>query len=189
MKTFASIKVLGWERNFNLFSSLSTGSWLITVVSISVLCSGVGVMMLLALTVERYISVCHPGRTQPLIGPPRLIVCLIPLLTFLIYLPNAFRYELKPCLLSPGGPLFYQREDNKRLLDSVIYSTYKVTKGSSYCSASPPTLTLTILWYIPLECRKRKINFRSYLYHYFSSPSIRIQKKHTAFVNIDWQLA
>ncbi|XP_021939603.1 probable G-protein coupled receptor AH9.1 isoform X3 [Zootermopsis nevadensis] len=89
-------------------------------------CLGVGVMMLLALTVERYISVCHPGRTQPLIGPPRLIVCLIPLLTFLIYLPNAFRYELRPCLLSPGGPLFYQREDNKRLLDSVIYSTYKV---------------------------------------------------------------
>jgi hypothetical protein len=93
-------------------------------------------MMLLALTVERYVSVCHPGRTQPLIGPPRLIVSLIPLLTFLLYLPNVFRYELRPCLLSPGGPLSYQREDNKRFLDSVFYSVYKVrpdvtTKGES----------------------------------------------------------
>jgi hypothetical protein len=88
-------------------------------------------MMLLALTVERYVSVCHPGRTQPLIGPPRLIVSLIPLFTFLLYLPNAFRYELRPCLPSPSGPLYYQREDNKRFLDSVFYSIYKVTREAT----------------------------------------------------------
>jgi hypothetical protein len=104
-------------------------------------------MMLLALTVERYVSVCHPGRTQPLIGPPRLIVSLIPLLTFLLYLPNVFRYELRPCFLSPGGPLSYQREDNKRFLDSVFYSVYKVrpnvtTKGGR-CSNSVHALALT----------------------------------------------
>jgi len=83
-------------------------------------------MMLLALTVERYVSVCHPGRTQPLMGPPRLVVSLIPILTFLLYFPNVFRSELRSCFISPGGPLFYQRADNKRFLNSVFYSIYKV---------------------------------------------------------------
>jgi len=89
-------------------------------------CAGVGVMMLLALTVERYVSVCHPGRNQPFMGPPRLIVSLIPLMTFLLYLPNVFRNELKPCLPSPEGPISYQRQDNRRFLNSVFYSMYKV---------------------------------------------------------------
>ncbi|KAK9871533.1 hypothetical protein WA026_012907 [Henosepilachna vigintioctopunctata] len=31
-------------------------------------CLGVGVMMLLALTLERYVSVCHPGRARPILG-------------------------------------------------------------------------------------------------------------------------
>jgi hypothetical protein len=88
-------------------------------------------MMLLALTVERYVSVCHPGRNQPFMGPPRLIVSLIPLLTFLLYLPNAFRYELKPCLPSPDGPITYQRQDNRRFLNSVFYSMYKVCGNRS----------------------------------------------------------
>jgi len=83
-------------------------------------------MMLLALTVERYVSVCHPGRNQPFMGPPRVIVSLIPLMTFLLYLPNVFRYELKPCLPSPEGPISYQRLDNRRFLNSVFYSMYKV---------------------------------------------------------------
>ncbi|XP_069700869.1 probable G-protein coupled receptor B0563.6 [Periplaneta americana] len=89
-------------------------------------CLGVGVMMLLALTVERYVSVCHPGRTQPLMGPPRLIVALIPLITFLVYLPTGFRSELRACALAPGGPLLYQKRPNESFLNSVFYSVYKV---------------------------------------------------------------
>ncbi|PSN48146.1 hypothetical protein C0J52_23764 [Blattella germanica] len=85
----------------------------------------VGVMMLLALTVERYVSVCHPGRTQPLMGPPRLIVSLIPLLTFLVYLPTVFGNELHACT-TPGSTLVYQKQPNKEFLDSVFYSVYKV---------------------------------------------------------------
>jgi hypothetical protein len=85
---------------------------------------GVGVMMLLVLTVERYVSVCHPGSTQPVMGPPRLIVPLIPLFTFLLYLPSAFRYQLRLCA-SPDGPLFYERED-RSWPSSVIYLVYKV---------------------------------------------------------------
>lgn len=32
--------------------------------------AGVGVMMLLVLTIERYVSVCHPSFTRPVMGPP-----------------------------------------------------------------------------------------------------------------------
>ena len=32
---------------------------------------GVGVLMLLVLTIERYVSVCHPTHMRPALGPPR----------------------------------------------------------------------------------------------------------------------
>ncbi|KOC61501.1 putative G-protein coupled receptor [Habropoda laboriosa] len=90
-------------------------------------CLGVGVMMLLALTVERYVSVCRPGQhTRPLCGPPHLTVILIPLATFLVYLPSAFRGEITTCLLAPGGPVIYQKRENQSYLDSMFYQVYKV---------------------------------------------------------------
>ncbi|KAK0075329.1 hypothetical protein PV325_007040 [Microctonus aethiopoides] len=90
-------------------------------------CLGVGVMMLLALTVERYVSVCHPGQhTRPLCGPPHLTVTLIPLATFLVYLPSIFRGEITTCLISPAGPLLYQKRDNISFMHSVFYQIYKV---------------------------------------------------------------
>ncbi|XP_076170579.1 putative G-protein coupled receptor B0563.6 [Ptiloglossa arizonensis] len=90
-------------------------------------CLGVGVMMLLALTVERYVSVCHPGQhTRPLCGPPHLTVVLIPLATFLVYLPSAFRGEITTCFLAPGGPVIYQKRENQSFLDSLFYQVYKV---------------------------------------------------------------
>ncbi|XP_031840356.1 putative G-protein coupled receptor B0563.6 [Nomia melanderi] len=90
-------------------------------------CLGVGVMMLLALTVERYVSVCHPGQhTRPLCGPPHLTVILIPLATFLVYLPSAFRGEISACLLEPAGPIIYQKRENQSFLDSLFYQIYKV---------------------------------------------------------------
>lgn len=83
--------------------------------------------MLLALTVERYVSVCHPGQhTRPLCGPPHLTVVLIPLVTFLVYLPSVFRGEITTCLLAPGGPLIYQKRENQSFLNSWYYQVYKV---------------------------------------------------------------
>ncbi|KAI4489100.1 hypothetical protein M0804_004598 [Polistes exclamans] len=90
-------------------------------------CLGVGVMMLLALTVERYVSVCHPGQhTRPLCGPPHLTVALIPLATFLLYLPSIFRSEVTTCLLAPGGSLIYQKRENTSFLHSLFYQVYKI---------------------------------------------------------------
>lgn len=79
-------------------------------------------MMLLALTVERYVSVCHPGHTRPLMGPPHITVALIPLLTFVVYLPSVFRGEITQCLLAPNGLLIYQKRDNLQFLHSLFYS-------------------------------------------------------------------
>ncbi|GLH16788.1 Uncharacterized protein GBIM_21074 [Gryllus bimaculatus] len=87
------------------------------------LSAGVGVMMLLALTVERYVAVCHPGRTRPIVGPPRRVVALIPLLTFAAYLPAAFRARVAACrpALAPAlGPAHEAR---------VVY--YKVSSGGA----------------------------------------------------------
>ncbi|XP_050448218.1 probable G-protein coupled receptor B0563.6 [Cataglyphis hispanica] len=90
-------------------------------------CLGVGVMMLLALTVERYVSVCHPGQhTRPLCGPPHLTVALIPLATFLVYLPCVFRGEVTTCLLEPDGPLIYQKGENRTFLHSWYFQIYKI---------------------------------------------------------------
>lgn len=88
-------------------------------------CLGVGVLMLLALTVERYTSVCHPGRTRTLMSPPQMTVVLIPLLTFLLYLPSVFRSQLTQCVLPDGGRI-YRKHDNYRFLNSVFYSIYKI---------------------------------------------------------------
>ncbi|KAL6442236.1 hypothetical protein ACFW04_002478 [Cataglyphis niger] len=88
---------------------------------------GVGVMMLLALTVERYVSVCHPGQhTRPLCGPPHLTVALIPLVTFFVYLPWVFRGEVTTCLLEPDGPLIYQKGENRTFLHSLYFQIYKI---------------------------------------------------------------
>lgn len=83
--------------------------------------------MLLALTAERYASVCHPGQyARPLCGPPYLTVVLIPVVTFLAYLPSAFRSEITTCFPAAGGPLIYQKRDNQPFLNSMLYQVYKV---------------------------------------------------------------
>ncbi|XP_060663657.1 probable G-protein coupled receptor B0563.6 isoform X1 [Drosophila nasuta] len=89
-------------------------------------CLGVGVMMLLVLTIERYVSVCHPGCTRPVIGPPGLVVFLTSFLTFIIYLPSIFRGELIKCMLVPNNVFVYLRRDNTDYQRTLFYSVYKV---------------------------------------------------------------
>ncbi|KAL1404074.1 hypothetical protein pipiens_005463 [Culex pipiens pipiens] len=88
-------------------------------------CLGVGVIMLLVLTIERYVSVCHPGHIRR-ICPPRVTVVLIPVLTFLIYLPSVLRGEIVKCVLQSDGTIMYHKRDNMKFLDSLFYSIYKV---------------------------------------------------------------
>ncbi|KAJ8977784.1 hypothetical protein NQ317_014690, partial [Molorchus minor] len=91
-------------------------------------CLGVGVMMLLALTLERqvYISVCHPGRARPILGNPRRAVALIPTFTFALYIPIIFRSQIRTCRLAPEGIVIYQRMEDTEYIVHPLYSVYKV---------------------------------------------------------------
>ncbi|CAH0546618.1 unnamed protein product [Brassicogethes aeneus] len=87
-------------------------------------CLGIGVMMLLALTLERYVSVCHPGHARPILGSPRRAVCLIPAATFLLYMPIIFRSQIRACRLD--GVTLYQRQESFTYTEHTVYSIYKV---------------------------------------------------------------
>lgn len=89
-------------------------------------CLGIGVMMLLALTLERYVSVCHPGHARPILGSPIRAVTLIPILTFILYIPVMFRSYVKTCRLLPEGNVIFQRTENTDYLSHPLYSVYKV---------------------------------------------------------------
>ncbi|XP_067636018.1 probable G-protein coupled receptor B0563.6 [Eurosta solidaginis] len=89
-------------------------------------CLGVGVMMLLVLTIERYVSVCHPGFSRPVIGPPGIVVFLTTLITFILYTPSVFRGVIVKCILQTDGNYVYFRRDNNEFLHTLFYSVYKV---------------------------------------------------------------
>ncbi|XP_030244328.1 probable G-protein coupled receptor B0563.6 isoform X1 [Drosophila navojoa] len=89
-------------------------------------CLGVGVMMLLVLTIERYVSVCHPGFTRPVMGPPGVVVFITCLVTFVIYLPSIFRGELIKCMLTSNNVYVYLRRDNNIYQRTIFYSVYKI---------------------------------------------------------------
>ncbi|KRF82165.1 probable G-protein coupled receptor B0563.6 isoform X1 [Drosophila virilis] len=89
-------------------------------------CLGVGVMMLLVLTIERYVSVCHPGFTRPVMGPPGVVVFLTCFATFIIYLPSIFRGELIKCMLTSNNVYVYLRRDNNIYQRTIFYSVYKI---------------------------------------------------------------
>lgn len=82
--------------------------------------------MLLALTLERYVSVCHPGHARPILGPPRRAVFLIPTITFIMYLPAVLRSEVTICRLHPGGAPIFRRHEVAALVSHPIYALYTV---------------------------------------------------------------
>lgn len=83
-------------------------------------------MMLLALTLERYVSVCHPGHARPILGSPIRAVILIPILTFILYVPVMFRSYVKVCRFQPEGQVIYQRTENTAYITHPAYSVYKI---------------------------------------------------------------
>ncbi|XP_072394185.1 probable G-protein coupled receptor B0563.6 [Diabrotica undecimpunctata] len=87
---------------------------------------GVGVMMLLALTLERYVSVCHPGHARPILGSPIRVVVIIPLITTALYIPILFRNKVKTCQLLPENIIIYQRVEDTKYLNNPMFSVYKV---------------------------------------------------------------
>lgn len=78
-------------------------------------------MMLLVLTIERYVSVCHPGYNRPVMGNPRVTVVVIPILTFILYLPSVFRGQIVECVWDSEGPSVYYRRDNTEFQETLFY--------------------------------------------------------------------
>ncbi|XP_037726138.1 probable G-protein coupled receptor B0563.6 isoform X3 [Drosophila subpulchrella] len=89
-------------------------------------CLGVGVMMLLVLTIERYVSVCHPGFARPVMGPPGVVVFLTCLATVIVYLPSIFRGELIKCIFGSSDVYVYLRRDNTIYQQTIFYRVYKI---------------------------------------------------------------
>lgn len=80
--------------------------------------------MLLALTLERYVSVCHPGHARPILGSPRRAVALIPIATFLLYLPQAFKNNVGACRLTPTSPINYRRQEVASVINDPFFKIY-----------------------------------------------------------------
>ncbi|CAG7709972.1 unnamed protein product [Allacma fusca] len=88
-------------------------------------CLGIGVMMLVALTLERFVAVCHPEKSRVLNGTKKayLIIATIPFCTLLVYSPHLFRNNLTHCL-SNHGLAIYQKGENKGFVTSIFFRIY-----------------------------------------------------------------
>ncbi|XP_014206493.1 probable G-protein coupled receptor B0563.6 [Copidosoma floridanum] len=105
-------------------------------------CLGVSVMMLSALTLERHASVCQPRKhRRPVCGPPRWTVLVLPLATFLLYVPYAFKAKIQRCLLAKA--VLYRRRENSDLLRSLVYKVYRVLLETGFKVG--PTVLLAVL--------------------------------------------
>ncbi|KAK3851150.1 hypothetical protein Pcinc_042176 [Petrolisthes cinctipes] len=82
--------------------------------------------MLLALTVERFISVCYPAKARNLCGTARayVTVTVIPLATFILYSPYLFLAHVVTCR-TEAGAIVHVKEPTTWLVESVWFRAYK----------------------------------------------------------------
>lgn len=57
-----------------------------------------------------------------------MTVILLPLLTFMIFLPSLFRYEVVKCVLYADGSITYYKRDNAEFLGTIFYSVRNAFK-------------------------------------------------------------
>lgn len=53
-----------------------------------------------------------------------MTVVLIPLITFIVYLPSVFRGEIIKCVLQNDGTIIYHKRDNDEFLRTIFYSVF-----------------------------------------------------------------
>ncbi|XP_076045705.1 putative G-protein coupled receptor B0563.6 [Oratosquilla oratoria] len=82
--------------------------------------------MLLALTVERFISVCYPAQARNLCGGKRayITVAVIPLSTFVLYSPYVLLASVATCVDERGMSIFTKKESTW-LTESGWFKAYK----------------------------------------------------------------
>ncbi|XP_018024042.2 probable G-protein coupled receptor B0563.6 [Hyalella azteca] len=104
--------------------------------------------MLLALTVERYISVCFPAKARNLCGATRrahTTVALLPLVTFTLYSPYLFLADVIQCR-DDRGQVVYMKQINESLTLSGWFNAYKWLMEISY-----KLLPAAVLFYLNIH--------------------------------------
>lgn len=66
--------------------------------------TGIGVMMLVSLTLERFVAVCYPEKSRAMQGSKKayIIIATIPVITLLAHSPHMMRFSMVHCK-SPEG--------------------------------------------------------------------------------------
>jgi hypothetical protein len=87
--------------------------------------TGIGVFMLVALTVERYLAVCRLGRTRAFAAKKTPLVALgLALLAVSLYLPYLFRAHVITCSSLPDGLPVYRKRENPSFAHSTLWAVY-----------------------------------------------------------------
>lgn len=61
-----------------------------------------------------------------------MTVILIPLATFIIYLPSVFRGEIIKCVLENDRSIIYHKRDNVEFLNTMFYSVSSYFFNTQY---------------------------------------------------------
>jgi hypothetical protein len=86
--------------------------------------AGIGVFMLVALTVERYMAVCRLGRTRTFAAQKTPLVALaLAVAAISLYLPYLFRANLLTCT-DTDGHLTYRKRENPAFVQSNVWAAY-----------------------------------------------------------------
>lgn len=86
---------------------------------------GIGVLMLVALTVERYLAVCRLGRTRAFAAKKTPVVAVgLALLAVSLYLPYLFRAHVITCSSMPDGLPVYRKRENPSFAHSTLWAVY-----------------------------------------------------------------
>lgn len=116
---------------------------------------GIGVLMLVALTVERYLAVCRLGRTRAFAAKKTPLVAVgLALLAVSLYLPYLFRAHVITCSTVPDGLPVYRKRENPSFAHSTLWAAYlwtlevifKVTNEDLFCLS--PTNVFRIVFYL-----------------------------------------
>ncbi|XP_043241262.1 probable G-protein coupled receptor B0563.6 [Amphibalanus amphitrite] len=117
--------------------------------------------MLVALTTERYISVCHPVRAHNQTNEgrrARITLAVLPVCTFIMFSPYTLRTSVVACA-GVNGTTSYRIAENLAFTQSVYYLVYKWTLKILYKIAPTVAITylnLQIYWSYRRVCRKRR---------------------------------
>lgn len=86
------------------------------------------------------LSICH------LIYFFRLTVIIIPVITFIIYLPSILRYEVVKCISGSNESItYYYKRNNDKFLDSMFYSV-SLLSDKMFTTFYFISLSATFLW-------------------------------------------